>query len=745
MHKMLSTHCSVAGCLLAIACLVGAGLLHAGEEAPKDAPKTGLAGLVDTVPDADKSGRNPGTLTAPDLETMKKIYDEVLKGGKDSVAGLAKLLVEPGKGADYKARYVLHGLVTYVDRQENEEPSRVTVREGLVAALAGDTPPGVKKYILEELKHIGGKAEADAIAKFLTDDDMCEFAAQALVAIKDTSDLFRAALPAAGGKRRLTIMQELGVLRDTKAVEALKKAVADPDPLARLVACEALGNIGDAAAVDAVLAAAEAAKENDRVRITNAALLLAQRLVDADRKVDAERIYSKLWDSRKDPEERQVRIAALQGLVVTRGELNDILAAMKTGEPQIRAVAIRSAITLLGQDGTQKLIDALQKAPPADRPDLLTILGARRDPAAIPGVLAMLKDGDEKVRMAAMQAASAIGAEEAAKALVAIVKAGAGKERDEALDCLSKMRGKEASAVVGGAIKDGDAAVKAGLLGVLANRRAEEQVEAVMGVLADPDAGVRRAALKALGVIGGDAQLAAVVKLLKETKDKAEMEAAEGALVTAALRKADACANLSVDALKDAQPATAAALIRVLGAAGTGKALKTVIAETKSDNADRKDVAIRALAEWRDKAAANPMLELAQGDVSEVHQALLLRGVNRLVELTDLADSQKTTLLAGVLKAAKGPEAKRKALSNLSNLKTQSVDTVKAAAPLLDDESVKEEACQAVVKIAEQLVKKVNEENYAALREPLDKVIKGTKTDGVRRDAEKFFKRVKKD
>ncbi|MGD0089979.1 MAG: HEAT repeat domain-containing protein [Planctomycetota bacterium] len=718
---------------VALVYLAGAGWLYAGEEAPK----TGLAALVDTVPDADKAGRNPGTLTAPDLETMKKTYDEIAKGGKQSVAALVNMLVEPGKGDDYKARYVLHGLVTYAGRPENED-LRPVVREGLLSTLGGNTPKGVQKYVLEELKHIGSTADAAAIGAFLADDDLCEFAAQALVAMRDASGIFRKALPAANGKNKLTVIQALGVLRDTQAADELKKSLSGTAPDIRLAAAEALANIGEASAADALLDAADGAKDFERIKLTEAALRLAQRLVESDKKKDAERIYSKLWDTRTAAEERQVRCAAVQGLAVVRGDIADILTAMRTNDPQIRAVAIRAAITMLGDDATKRIVEALPKAGPADRAALLAILGARRDPAALAAVLSLLKDAEEQVRLGALQAASAIGGAAAAEALVPLVGTAAGNERNAVLDALANMRGNQANAIVGAAAKPGaDAAVRAALLGVLASRHAEDQVEAAMTALADQDKPLRLAALKALGVLAGDGQIPTLIKLVKETTDNEEFSAAEGALAGTAARRGDASAQQLSAALADAAPRSAAAMIRALGVSGTPAALKAVSEQTKNANADVKDAAVHVLSEWREKNAVAPLLELAQTAEKQEHQILALRGVVRLLD-KDMKDPEKLTVLEGVLKAAKRPEEKRLALGKLQDIQT--LRSFELVAPCLDDDAVKDEAAAALVKIA----KKNPKSNADAIREALEKAAKVTTKNDVRSEAEGILTQIKK-
>ncbi|HEY3319171.1 MAG TPA: HEAT repeat domain-containing protein [Planctomycetota bacterium] len=712
-----------------------------------------LTALVNTMPNADADGR----YTGPDPVEARKVYDEFIAGGKDSIGALVGMLVEPGKGEDYKPRYVLHGMVTYVLRADAGD-TRKTVCDSLRATLKNDIPKAVKGFVLQELKYLATAESIDDVAKFLSDDELCEPAAQTLLNIGGVgraslpaendatavADCFRSVLGTSQGKNRLTVIQALGRLRDLKAVDAIKKLTADADPVTRLSACDAVANIGDASAIDDVQKAGDSAKDNDRVKITDALLTLASRLAEAGKKKEAEGIYAKLWDSRSAPEERQLRIAALQGLAETRGELSDVLAAMKTNDIQIRAVALRIAASMPGEAVTAKCVAALEKAPAADKPDLLSILGARGDPTAIPAVLAQLKDADAKVRSAAMQAASAIGGKGPAEALVAIIGAKDEKDRDAAVAALGAMKGKDVSAIVAAASLNADPVTRAALLSVLGARHADDQVDAVMAALGENDLNVRVAALLALGVIADDKQIPAVIKIAKETKDTRELGAAENALVATAARKGDTCANLSAAALADAAPANAAALLRVLGAAGTRKAMESAIAQTKSANAELKEMAVRVLSEWREKFAAGPLLEVAQASDNPTHQVLALRGVVRLVDKTDLKPEEKIKLLDGVLKAAKRPEEKKAALAGLGNV--ASADALPIIAPQLDDDSIKEEAAAAAISATKAMYDKKttpNEAQREIIRDTMTKVAKSTTKETVKKDAEKYLSRAK--
>jgi len=212
-----------------------------------------LIALVNQMPQAD-SRRILGTV---DKEAVEKALGEILRGGKDNVLGIVSLLVEPGKGDDSKARYALHALAVEVCKRKDIK-QRQLFAEALASTLGGDRPKEVQAFVIRQVQVAGTKQVTLALGKLLVDDDFREYAAQALLAIREGAvEQFRAALPKGSGKQSLTIIQALGVLRDTNSVGALRNLVTDNDRDVRLAAGWALANVGDADSVDLLLKAAD--------------------------------------------------------------------------------------------------------------------------------------------------------------------------------------------------------------------------------------------------------------------------------------------------------------------------------------------------------------------------------------------------------------------------------------------------------------------------------------------------------
>jgi HEAT repeat protein len=269
-----------------------------------------VAELVSKLPDPDENG----LLSNIDKESVENIIAEIHKAGRDGIVGLIDMLVEPGKADDVKPRYALHCLALYVCKL-NDKKHRRAFAEILASQLDRDRPKQIKGYLIRQLQVAGGKEVAGAMGKFLLDEELCEYAAQALVAIGDgAAEQLRDALPKSTGKCRLTVIQNLGVVRDKKSVEHLVHALGDQDRDIRLAAAWGLANIGDAGSVDVLTRAADVESPYERIKAAQACLLLAENLIAADRKKDAMKIYAHLRDTRTDPTEQYLREVAESAL-----------------------------------------------------------------------------------------------------------------------------------------------------------------------------------------------------------------------------------------------------------------------------------------------------------------------------------------------------------------------------------------------------------------------------------------------
>jgi hypothetical protein len=114
-------------------------------------------------------------------------------------------------------------------------------------------------------------------------------------------------------------------------------------------------------------------------------------------------------------------------------------------------------------------------------------------------------------------------------------------------------------------------------------------------------------------------------------------------------------------------------------------------------------VALRALGDWPDFAAAEPLLALASdANLKLAHHALAIQGIVRLVKTLDnQPPARRVDAALAALRAARRDEERRLALSALGVV--PDAKAVEALRPLLGDASLKNDAGATALTLAEAL------------------------------------------
>lgn len=262
--------------------------------------------------------------TAPDPAVAAKACEELLAGGREALLELIGLIRDPASDdfKNYKPEYLCHLVVVHVGRPDRAAHRRMVI-DTLVSQVGNDTlPRHTRGFLVRELEWIGDQTAAPALGRLLTDESFCDDAARTLLAIKDGAAAeFRAALPRAQGRCRFVVLQSLAALSDAVSADAFRKAVTDPDREIRLAAVWGLARLADVGSAPLLLKVADTREPWERIKATQACLLLAEKLAAAGKKNEAAAIYTHLRNTRTDPKERYVREAATRALEALSGKV----------------------------------------------------------------------------------------------------------------------------------------------------------------------------------------------------------------------------------------------------------------------------------------------------------------------------------------------------------------------------------------------------------------------------------------
>lgn len=581
------------------------------------------------------------------------------------------------------------------------EPARAAIEKQLIRVLESDASFAAKQFACRQLWVVGSDASAPVLEKMLRDEQYVDIARYALE--RNPSEVagghIVAALGAVDGNAAprvlIGMIHSVAARRDSRALPVLLEFLDHKDNAVRIAAIGALGNIPGALARDALLKL----PQNDPVVVD--ALLSHAELHATTHRTD---LYRAIYQNAQTPQPQ--RIAALRGLLMTEpGTYVDELAKLLNGEDAHMAAVASSFISQLpGEDIGKTFAAKLPSLPTATQALVIGALAQRNEPSLIDTYVKYLTSDDGAVRLAALRALGQT--DNAGKATAALARRAAdatGAERNVARESLAQLRGPDVDANLIAVVKADHAGSRVEAMRSLASRGATAAVPTLVAALKDQDAAVRTAAFDALTTLGGPEQFDAVVQAMLSASDRGETRSAERtALMLARQMDASAATSRLIGAMSSASIPAKVSLVGVMSRLGGDDALNVVNAAAHDSNADLQLAGIRALAEWPDSAAIDPLMAIARETNNTTHRVLALRGVLRGLEMPSNRGSQATmALYRQTVELAKRDDEKKLVIAGLANQVDD--EALKLAQAYLSDETVKAEAEQAVRKITAAL------------------------------------------
>ena len=652
---------------------------------------------------ADQLDNLVGRMPALSIDEGNKVFSEMVGLGQTGIRRLCSQLTPPGIGDNTKARYAISGLAKYVSRKSAEAERKVFAL-AIIKSLDGAADKEVKAFLIRQLQLAGKDESVGPLSKLLTDNELCEPATQALQAIQSDSaaSALLEALPSVNGKNQITIITALGNLRVQAAAKQLLDHATSTDKNTRWAAMFALANIGDPSAERILTKVLLTDSHYDNAKATSYLLLLSRRLAEAGHKDRCAKICRRLIKTRTAAQENNVPCAALSTLVTALGSdaLDDLLAALDSKNVYLQKTALDLAQKIPGEAAAAKLVARMKQVPPAARVMMIRMLAARNDRTSRQALLNALRNADKGVRLAAVSATRKLQGREVVAHLLEVMRSGNAEDIKAVKGALLLRPGNNFLAEVAGSIEKMPANAQAALLEVLAARRAQSQLTAVFHFTTNKNDVVRIAAIRALNNLVTAGDLERLVRLMLKVHTTAERTAAQKAVVTAAQQfdNRDKATELLRKTLKNSDAVTKLSLLSVLAKIGGGQALSAVSAEMQSSDTDVKNAAVRALAGWPDDAAVNELFKLVCETKELKQQVLALRGLIRLLPTAQISLNDKLWKYHIVMKALQRPEEKKLVLAALADIGHERA--LKFVAPWLDDKVLRNEACQAAVKIA---------------------------------------------
>ena len=307
--------------------------------------------------------------------------------------------------------------------------------------------------------------------------------------------------------------------RDT-AVPALLSVLKDESVAVRLAAVEALGNLQDPRAVDALV---QALRTDSDARVREAA---ASALGEIDSARAVPGLIAALGSE---------RVAAVRAKIAwALGEIDDTRAvealgtAVKDPEVEVRRQVVWALGELESPSAVPMLIPLLRDADAETRKQAAWALGEIESPDAIDALATATKDANAEVRKEAVSALGQIEDKRALPALTVAIGDAEVEVRRQAIEAIGQLDDlSSAPPALISALKDTDREVRKAAAEAVGQLEDEAAVPALIPLTRDPDVEVKRTAVEALANIGGTRAIETLAALLKDDDPEIRKLAAE--------------------------------------------------------------------------------------------------------------------------------------------------------------------------------------------------------------------------
>lgn len=454
----------------------------------------------------------------------------------------------------------------------------------------------VRRAVVKALGQLGDARAAEPLLALLNTSsfDIRSAVRNALVQIGPAAvapSLMRLGDPKAA---RSSIVNILGQIGDTQAVEPLLALLNDPEVAVREAVATALGQLHDTRAVEPLLERLD--DPDSAVRWAVAAAL--GHLSDA-------RVVESLLTRLDDSEVIVRRIVAwsLGQLGDTRA-VDPLLARLDDTEVSVRQNVVWALGQLNDERAVEPLLTRLNNSEVTVRQNVAWALGQLGDVRAVEPLLLCLNDSDVAMRQAVAQALGQLGDARAVEPLLAWLSNPETTMRRNVAWALGRLGDKRAVEPLLAQLNDRAAVVRQNVVWALGQLGETRAVEPLLARLDDSEATVRQAVAEALGQLG---DTRAVEPLLAWLNDS---EAAMRQNVTWALGKLGDVRAVEpfIAQLDDSETAVRQNITWALGYFGDIRAVEPLLAKMDDPQGVVRQNVVWALGQLGDARAVEPLL-----------------------------------------------------------------------------------------------------------------------------------------
>ncbi|MCT4590081.1 MAG: DUF1080 domain-containing protein [Carboxylicivirga sp.] len=656
-------------------------------------------------------------MPAKNMAYRDKLMKDMLQLGPEVRELVCQQIVEPGTGDDTKARFAVESYSKFVSIALDKKVAKEWEQQ-MLKMIEKSSANEVKAFFIRQLEFVGSSASVESLSQYLNNIQLREAAIKSML-LADASKsakYFSEALKNADQPAKISFVKALGQSGDASYAAQVAALYPQAQDDLNLQILKTLAVLPSAISEQLIMQQAKAARYNPNDEKAVFALLEYAKQIATG---DAEKAMKIASTVNKKSSAVQVKSSALM-LMCDLSDMEEkntlLLGALKSKDNVYRGAAVEEAIRL--KTPLEPWIKQLQRSKSGDvQKEILYLVSQTGTEANALPVEALTKSKDASVRKDALLC-YAILKGESGLALILDFMAVNSSESDvnAAKQALLLSVGKKN---VDQTLKRFDQIPAAGQVVLIETWGAKQYKGAFNKLISIIKNGgeQKSVALKNLALVSGGNDLPTLLSLFASEKTSNESEMIAKAIIAAYNQNEDkAAAKKKIFAAAKADQFNK--FIPVYSAMGDEEAVQLVFDAYQKE---KSAVALKALVQWSGPAALPALYSIAKDASSDKAHAQAFKGYVNKVKASDLPNDQKLLLMRKLMPLAKNDKEKKQILNALGSVKTY-LNFIYLS-KYLDDNALKNEAANAIVKVAMHDAGKRNGLDGEMIKQGLEKAL----------------------
>lgn len=641
-------------------------------------------------------------LPASDIQYNNKLMSDIISFGDAGMKQICNQIIPIGTGDDVRPRFAVESLSRFLS-QNGKDNEKANWEQLCINYAVNQKDYTVKDFFMKQLQLVGTDSSVEAMRNYLTDKSLCSPALAVISSVggalaeKILSEALRdKMLPNASA-----VINSLAKMKSGLAVNEFIAWSSNSDKNIQAAAYNALAITANPLALSVLSKAAKAVSYKWEYTGATASLIVYAKAVGAKGDIKTmEKICKNIIANCNDRNNIQYKIAALGTLVEHYGyeAMPYLLKAAEHQDKSYRNAAFNFSLAIQDDAVTGRWIEYYPKALPVVKPEIINMLGRKKDKSALALISASLSDNDINVRKEAATAIVRVNGKTSVPSLIDyMLKFTGSDDQETAKFSLMTVLDSKTIGQLSAVLKNGPATAKKSAIELFAWGKSTELFRDVLPHTSSVEEVVRNSAYKALADLAGPSDQEKLIELLDKTDNQVLISDVQLALANAAnqINDPEKRSSMLLDALTRIKQKTK--IIPILARTGGREALSKVLFEFENGDSEMSGVCFKALSSWNDFSASSALYEICASR-NKTYEAPAFDGYVRQLKTAPVPDEQKLLLFRKIMPYAMNAERKNQIINEIGKIKTY--QALFFVADYLNDPSTSAAAAKAIMFIA---------------------------------------------